>query len=30
LIKHRKNVEIKQGQSLHAFVADDIALVPAI
>ncbi|WP_353070240.1 hypothetical protein RBB75_08980 [Tunturibacter empetritectus] len=30
LIKHGKNVEIKQGQSLHAFVGDDIALVPAI
>ncbi len=29
LIKHGKNVEIKQGQSLHAFVGDDIALVPA-
>jgi hypothetical protein len=30
LIKHGKNVEIKQGQALHAFVGDDIALVPAI
>jgi hypothetical protein len=29
LIKHGKNVEIKTGQPLHAFVADDIALVPA-
>jgi hypothetical protein len=29
LIKHGKNVEIKKGQSLHAFVADDVALVPA-
>jgi hypothetical protein len=29
LIKHGKNVEIKQGQSLHAFVGDDIALIPA-
>jgi hypothetical protein len=29
LIKHGKNVEIKQGQSLHAFVGDDIPLVPA-
>ena len=28
LIKHGKNVEIKQGQSLHAFVGDDIALPP--
>jgi hypothetical protein len=28
LIKHGKNVEIKQGQSLHAFIGDDIALVP--
>jgi hypothetical protein len=28
LIKHGKNVEIKQGQALHAFVGDDIALVP--
>jgi hypothetical protein len=30
LIKHGKNVEIKQGQALHAFVGDDIALPPAI
>ena len=29
LIKHGKNVEIKQGQALHAFVGDDIAVVPA-
>jgi hypothetical protein len=29
LIKHGKNVEIKQGQALHAFVGDDIALIPA-
>ncbi|MGD0444567.1 MAG: hypothetical protein ABSA39_11590 [Edaphobacter sp.] len=28
LIKHGKNVEIKQGQTLHAFVADDISLLP--
>jgi hypothetical protein len=28
LIKHGKNVEIKQGQALHAFVADDISLPP--
>ena len=28
LIKHGKNVEIKQGQALHAFVADDILLLP--
>ena len=28
LIKHGKNVEIKQGQSLHAFVAEDTALPP--
>lgn len=28
LIKHGKNVEIKQGQPLHAFVADDILLPP--
>jgi hypothetical protein len=28
LIKHGKNVEIKQGQSLHAYVADDVALPP--
>jgi hypothetical protein len=29
LIKHGKNVEIKEGSSLKAFVADDIALPPA-
>jgi hypothetical protein len=29
LIKHGKNVEIKQGQALKAFVSDDIALLPA-
>ncbi len=29
LIKHGKNVEIKKGQALHAFVSDDIALAPA-
>jgi hypothetical protein len=29
LIKHGKNVEIKQGQALHAFVGDDIGVVPA-
>ena len=29
LIKHGKNVEIKQGQALKAYVAEDIALVPA-
>jgi hypothetical protein len=29
LIKHGKNVEIKQGQALHAFVSDDISLLPA-
>jgi hypothetical protein len=29
LIKHGKNVEIKQGQALHAFVGDDITLPPA-
>jgi hypothetical protein len=29
LIKHGKNVEIKQGQPFHAFVSDDVALVPA-
>ena len=30
LIKHGKNVEIKTGSALHAFVGDDIALVPAL
>ncbi len=29
LIKHGKNVEIKQGQTFHAFVSDDVALAPA-
>ena len=29
LIKHGKNVEIKEGQALHAYVSDDIALAPA-
>lgn len=29
LIKHGKNVEIKQGSALKGFVADDIALPPA-
>ncbi len=29
LIKHGKNVEIKQGSALKAFVADDVALLPA-
>jgi hypothetical protein len=29
LIKHGKNVEIKQGQALHAYVGDDIAVAPA-
>jgi hypothetical protein len=29
LIKHGKNVEIKTGQALHAFVGDDIAVGPA-
>jgi len=28
LIKHGKNVEIKQGQTLKAYVGDDIAVVP--
>lgn len=28
LIKHGHNVEIKTGQAIHAFVADDVALVP--
>jgi len=30
LIKHGKNVEIKQGQPLAAFVSDDITLPPAV
>jgi hypothetical protein len=29
LIKHGKNVEIKDGSALHAFVSDDVALIPA-
>ena len=29
LIKHGKNVEIKQGTALKAFVAEDILLPPA-
>lgn len=29
LIKHGKNVEIKQGQAIKAYVGDDIAVVPA-
>ena len=29
LIKHGHDVEIKEGQALHAFVSDDIALPPA-
>jgi hypothetical protein len=28
LIKHGKNVEIKQGTALRTFVADDISLPP--
>jgi hypothetical protein len=28
LIKHGKNVEIKQGQTFHAYVADDFLLSP--
>lgn len=28
LIKHGKNVEIKQGQALHAYVSEDIFLLP--
>lgn len=28
LIKHGKNVEIKEGSALHAFVGDDVALPP--
>jgi hypothetical protein len=28
LIKHGKNVEIKTGQALHAYVGEDIALAP--
>lgn len=30
LIKHGKNVDIKQGTALKAFVADDIALLPVL
>jgi hypothetical protein len=29
LIKHGKNVEIKKGQALHSYVADDVAVLPA-
>lgn len=29
LIKHGKNVDIKEGSALHAFVSDDVALMPA-
>jgi hypothetical protein len=29
LIKHGKNIDIKQGSSLHAYVSDDTALPPA-
>jgi hypothetical protein len=29
LIKHGKNIEIKQGTALHTYVADDISLPPA-
>jgi hypothetical protein len=29
LIKHGKEVEIKQGQALHAYVGDDITVLPA-
>ena len=29
LIHHGSNVEIKKGQAIHAFVSDDIALMPA-
>jgi len=29
LIKHGKNIDIKQGTTLKAFVSDDIALPPA-
>ncbi len=28
LIEHGKNVKTQQGQELHAFVGDDIALLP--
>ena len=30
LIKHGKNVEIVKGQALHAFVGDDVLLLPAV
>jgi len=30
LIKHGKNVEIKKGQALHAYIGDDITVPPAI
>jgi hypothetical protein len=30
LIKHGKDVDIKSGQPLHAFIGDDIALPPAL
>ncbi len=30
LIKHGKNVEIKQGQAFHAYVGEDIAVLPAV
>ncbi|WP_044175884.1 hypothetical protein [Granulicella mallensis] len=29
LIKHGKNVEIKKGQALHAYIGDDVAVFPA-
>ena len=29
LIKHGKNVEIKKGQSLHAYIGDDVTVLPA-
>ncbi|WP_254064328.1 hypothetical protein [Granulicella sp. S156] len=29
LIKHGKNVEIKKGQALHAYIGDDITVPPA-
>jgi len=29
LIHHGSNIEIKKGQSIKAFVSDDIKLVPA-
>ena len=30
LIKHGKNVDIKEGTVIHAYVGDDVALVPVI